>query len=229
MATTDADRLRVHAVVDAGWRGRARGVLSGGDGEPAREGGAVDVEGRPVSYWLVEGDDAAAVVTGAAPGDASAALLLHARVVEALIGSRSVVPVSPPLVARDAGAVRRLLERARVPLREALDRFAGCYELRVHVGGRSQRASGGADPEEAALRLFRTLRGRARGARRLSPRSDAVLSAAFLVSRERWIDFVEEASRTGEGREALEVDVTGPWAPYDFVRFVPEGPQEDPA
>lgn len=247
--TGDGGRLRVHAVVDAGWRGRAREVLVGGAEGEAREAGSVRLRGREVGFRLVEAEETAAAVTPADAADGDDALLLHARVVEAFLGSRSVVPVPRPLHARGDAAVRRLLERARLPLREALDWFDGCYEVRVHVAGaggggrrsgRDRAAPDGVDAGSGAAAgpgagrvsaeavwsggSFRELRSRARGARRLSPASGRLLTAAFLVARDGWIDFVEEASRAGERHRGVDVDVTGPWAPYDFVRFLPEGP-----
>lgn len=230
-------RLRVHAVVDSGWTGRAGGVLPGGGDGSSRSAGAVRLREREIGYRLVEGEETAAAVTEEDAADGDGSLLLHARVVEELLGSRSVVPVPRPLRARDEDAVRALLDRARLPLREALDRFEGCYEVRLHV---RRRPEGGSSPEgeegeaergastggEAAQigRLFRGLRSRARSARRLPPREGHVFTAAFLVPRDEWIAFVEESSTAGRRLPVFEVDVTGPWAPYDFVRFRLEGP-----
>lgn len=225
--TEGTPRLRVHAVVGSGWPGRALGVLSGGqEGEGgSRRGGTVSVGEREVGYRLVEAGETAAVVTEAGSLDGREGLLLHARVVEALLGLRSVVPVPGRLVARDEPAVRRLLERARVPLREALDHFENCYEVRVHVG-RREPTSGDRTPapSAAAEELIRSLRPRWRSARRLRAADDPVAAVAFLVSREEWIAFVQEASGAGDRHPGLDVDVTGPWAPWDFVRFVAEGP-----
>lgn len=240
--------LRIHAVVDAAWRGPAGDLLGGGEGASGEEG-SVRLGDRTLGFRLLENEETAAAVTDADAAEGREALVLHARVVEALLGSRSVVPVPGWLVARDEAAVRRLLDRARLPLREALDRFEGCYELRLHVARRADRGpegrpgndpadeaeasapavagsarERGEDARAAAERLYRKLRFRARSARRLTSGPGRVLTGAFLVPREEWIGFVEDASRVGDRHPELEVDVTGPWAPYDFVRFLREGP-----
>jgi hypothetical protein len=44
------------------------------------------------------------------------------------------------------------------------------------------------------------------------------MTAAFLVGRASWIEFVERADDLGTAHPNLTFDVTGPWPPYDFVR-----------
>jgi len=46
-----------------------------------------------------------------------------------------------------------------------------------------------------------------------------VLSAAFLVERELWLEFERGFALARAANPALSVDLTGPWAPYDFVRM----------
>jgi gas vesicle protein GvpL/GvpF len=45
------------------------------------------------------------------------------------------------------------------------------------------------------------------------------LSGAFLVERELWKEFERGVEEMKEANARLSVDVTGPWAPYDFVRM----------
>lgn len=206
--------LRIHAVVRAGWS------------RPGPEGGR-----------LVEGAGLAAAVRETASPEESD-LQAHVRRVEALHREVTLVPAPPGLIARDEAAVRRFLRRARLPLLDALDLFEDCWELRLHLG---PRGPGGADPDGAeeagsdgeapppearargeAERIFRAVRRRARACRRLAPGGDDLLSAACLVSRARWIDFVEEATAREAGAVDVAADVTGPWAPWDFVRMFPE-------
>lgn len=202
--------LRIHAVVRGGW-GR----------------------GLPAGWRLVEAGPIAAAVrpeSGEAGGFRE-----HARQVQALIREVPLVPAPPGLLARDERAVRGFLERARLPLVEALDLCEGGWALRVHLarsedptGTDHEMPEGGGatvdDPAGAAEGLYRMLRRRARAARRLPPGA-GILSAAFLVARPRWIPFVEEVTRREGALPGLEADVTGPWAPWDFVRaFTEEEP-----
>jgi hypothetical protein len=46
-----------------------------------------------------------------------------------------------------------------------------------------------------------------------------VLSAAFLVNRSNWLQFMDQAEELGLRYTDLVFDVTGPWPPYDFVRM----------
>ena len=80
----------------------------------------------------------------------------------------------------------------------------------------------GADEDLARLAAdaYAELRRHARAAVPFSPDRAHLLSAAFLVERAGWIEFVEKAEELGAAHAGLAVDVTGPWPPYDFVRLV---------
>ena len=90
--------------------------------------------------------------------------------------------------------------------------------------GRDADAAGPPEEDALARRVFRVLRHRARAARRLPPSGGAVFTGAFLLPRGEWIGFVEEVARRESRHPGVELDVTGPWAPYDFVRMTPAGP-----
>jgi hypothetical protein len=46
-----------------------------------------------------------------------------------------------------------------------------------------------------------------------------LLSAAFLVERTAWIEFVDRAEDLASAHGEITFDITGPWPPYDFVRI----------
>lgn len=119
--------------------------------------------------------------------------------------------------------------------REAPDRPAGRSEAAAPEAaspgpGESDAGEGelSGSPEER-LRLERLLERLCRlavscrplprgpGGGKASPGS----SHAFLVERSEWISFVEEATGSAGETGVLELDATGPWPPYDFVRIVP--------
>jgi len=212
------DGLDLHAVVPSGWPGRARRWMGRarqwlGDDEPAMEGGTVPVAGGRVVYRMVVARKMAAAVTAWRPGlpGAGARRRIHERVVDSLLGHRSVVPLPYLCTARDDEEVRRFLARSRLALREALDAVGECYELRLHALE--------VPSQEAWDDLFRGLASRARSARRIRSAPGARASGAFLLPRTRWVEFVEEVADREARDPGLELDVTGPWAPYDFVRF----------
>jgi hypothetical protein len=49
--------------------------------------------------------------------------------------------------------------------------------------------------------------------------SGRVSSAAFLVERDHWKDFLRAVAEQHEAHHGLKFEVTGPWAPYDFVQM----------
>ncbi|MFQ5888953.1 MAG: GvpL/GvpF family gas vesicle protein [Gemmatimonadota bacterium] len=174
-------------------------------------------------FRLVEAGELAAAVTETEFGTAEmdpAAVRAHAEIVAHLLRRSSVVPAPFGLRARDEAAVRRFLETQRVPLLEALDFFEDCYELRLHISCVVSDS-----PSEAtrgmARHVYEDLRRHARAARILAEGTDSrLLSAAFLISRSEWIRFVEHVGDWESRDEAVKMDITGPWAAYDFVRLV---------
>lgn len=239
--------LRVHAVVREPLTGRARRWLGSGSGEAEGEGedGRTDdrvgdgtaAPAAPDGTRRVAREGLAAVVSpdpgpGGPPAGVDGELARHARIVEALAASGAVVPAPAGLVAPDEAAIRAFLDRARLALEEALDFFEGAAEMRLHVRRHPVRRD--TDPPEAAAPtdaeaasaaggLYHRLRRHARAARRLEPAAGDLLTAAFLVPRAGWSEGTEMVTRWGESQPGLLARLTGPWAPYDFVRMFPEG------
>lgn len=231
-----AGPFHLHAVVREPLAGRARRWL--GD-ETAAVAEARDDDGRSgdepdrlAGTRRVSHDGLAAVVSpaiGGAAADPDAGLDRHARIVEALAASGAVVPAPAGVRAADEEAVRAFLRRGRTALEEALDLFDGACEMRLHVrrhpGRRStdrpRRPADHADVEAAATALYHRLRRQARASRRLPAEGDVVLTAAFLVPRAGWTEGEGLAARWQEQQPGLAAQLTGPWAPYDFVRMFP--------
>jgi hypothetical protein len=46
-----------------------------------------------------------------------------------------------------------------------------------------------------------------------------VLSGAFLVEREKWGAFSSAIGVAGAAHTDLDIRMTGPWPPYDFVKL----------
>jgi Gas vesicle synthesis protein GvpL/GvpF len=50
-------------------------------------------------------------------------------------------------------------------------------------------------------------------------RARGLVSAAFLVERERSRIFEDAVSEEAARHASLVIDLTGPWPPYDFVKM----------
>jgi hypothetical protein len=208
---TEPAGLAVHAVVRNTRTDRALDALR--------------LAGSGLEYELIPAGNLAAAVTPApfrdVPEADPEALGRHERVAEALLRRSSVVPMPFGLVARDERAVREFLRARRVALEEGLDYLENSYEMRVHV---SLRAAGqGEELGSYVRRLHGVLRGQSRAARRLGSGSGRELVAAFLVGRSEWLRLVEKATRWEGHHPDVELRITGPWPPYDFVSVVPPG------
>jgi hypothetical protein len=201
-------RVCIHAVVRNRVSERALDAVQG-----MRDG---------VEYRLVDHGGLAAVVTdGDGAADTTDALRSHGRIVSRLLRRSSVVPVPAGFVARDDQAVRAFLEGQRVPLLEALEYLEDSYEVRLHL---SVEAAGHSDDQlrSVAHHVYEQLQQQSRAARILSEGAgERLLSAAFLIPRGEWIGFVERVA-DWEGRyPSVRMDVTGPWAAWDFVHIMP--------
>jgi hypothetical protein len=160
---------------------------------------------RPVPFSLPEPDDSA--------------LRQHQRVVEGAMRRGTVLPFPFAVVFRERRDLIRFLEEQYLAIEEALSFFEGRFEVRLHVGVRD------VDPvppelRELAAHVYAELRRIAHAAQPMPPRDGRIMSAAFLVARGGWVEFVEHGEDLAAADPRLTLDVTGPWPAYDFVRLV---------
>lgn len=144
-------------------------------------------------------------------------LSAHQRVVEGVMRRGTILPAPYGLVFRGRRPLVRFLEDQYIVLDEGLAFLEGHWELRLHI---TAAEPGEASPEasDVAMHIYSELRRFARAAIPL-PGGERVLSAAFLVERTGWIQFVERSDDLGTVNPDLALDVTGPWPPYDFVKM----------
>jgi hypothetical protein len=131
----------------------------------------------------------------------------------------TILPAPPGVIFSGRRSLARFLDDQYLTLIEGLTLLEGHWEFRLHIERSGGEAGGGNAASETA-RLYADLRRRARAAVSFPRRDGRLLSVAFLVERQRWIDFVEEAEELGSNRPDLVLDLTGPWPPYDFVKLV---------
>lgn len=144
----------------------------------------------------------------------------HQRQVEAALRRGTILPAPFGLVFRGRRAVIRFLEDQYIVLDEGLAFLDGHWELRLHVAPTEPGEREDMEPfRDLALHVYSELRRFARAAIPLQATDERLLSAAFLVERAAWIEFIERTDDMGTAHPELSFDVTGPWAPYDFVRM----------
>jgi hypothetical protein len=230
--------LRLHAVIlaDAHHGIRPRGPT--GEGPAAASGGATGITetwGIPRAeapesednLHVIEFRDLAAVVSEqksfALDESATAGLGRHRAVVDAIFRRAAVLPAPAGVVFRTPEVLRRWMELHYVSLTDALEFVNDRAVARVHIARADarQELDPGSDLAAATGESFRALRRRSVAAvpLRHEETTGLVLSAAFLVERDLWNDFMNAVNEQRDAHHHLRYDVTGPWAPYDFVRM----------
>ncbi|HEV7586526.1 MAG TPA: GvpL/GvpF family gas vesicle protein, partial [Longimicrobium sp.] len=180
---------------------------------------------------LVLHDDVAALVAPAPPQGADDDPLhvtaRHWEVHRALLAG-DVVPAPAGMVFAGDPEVATFLAESYTTLRSALARVRGRWEYRLHVS-----LADAAFPETRALDLathmYAELRRLARAAVPFPRDPPRVLSAAFLVERGASDAFRDRVDQLSALNSALELDLTGPWPPYDFVAMITPPPLETAA
>ncbi|HEX6588227.1 MAG TPA: GvpL/GvpF family gas vesicle protein [Longimicrobiales bacterium] len=141
----------------------------------------------------------------------------HQRVLWNASKRETVLPAPAGVVFRGRRAVIRFLQEQYIPLEEGISLVEGHWEIRLHLKPMVPEAR--AEASEAALHVYSELRRFARAAFPFAHSDDHVLSAAFLVNRTTWLQFMDHTEELGHRHSDLIFDVTGPWPPYDFVRM----------
>jgi hypothetical protein len=146
----------------------------------------------------------------------------HAGVLDAVTRRHPVAPAPVGTVFKSRDAVVRWMELHYHALHEALTFLDGRIVARVHVVRREAKVPmAGSDLAAAAADIFKMLRSQAVAMVTLKTEhlTGIVLSGAFLVERERYDAFSSAVTSGAKSHSDLDVQLTGPWPPYDFVRL----------
>jgi hypothetical protein len=201
--STNAKGLYFYGVVRArAWRGRER----------RRDGAVQRVRYRDLEALV---KDTAFVM----PSDSSREVDEHQRVVEMVMRRTTILPAPFGIVFRGRRPLIKVLQDQYLVLDEGLSLLEGHWELRLHI---AQTNQGQVENElgDVAMNIYSELRRFARAAVTFPSEPKRIVSAAFLVDRTTWVEFVERIEDFGGQHPELALDVTGPWPPYDFVRIV---------
>jgi hypothetical protein len=195
--------------------------------------GVVSLDGAPAEWEpadprlgvrLVAYEDLAAIVCPAPPTGADADPLhvtaRHWEVHRALLKG-DVVPAPAGVVFRLDEEIVAFLTVAYASLRAALARVRGRWEFRLHVQ-LADPAFAQVKALDLATHIYAELRRISAAALTYPHEGEGrVLSAAFLVDRARSDAFRDRVDKLMRLNAALELDLTGPWPPYDFVAMQP--------
>jgi hypothetical protein len=148
----------------------------------------------------------------------------YAQIVEEAFRYAPILPAPVGTIFRSRSALGRWLELHYVTLRDALALVDGNSAARVTV-----RLREAPENEETvrewhlvATEIMRTLRGNASALTILdypTPDERVIGIASFLIERDRWSAFEAGVAAEGKRHPSLELGMTGPWPPYDFVKM----------
>jgi Gas vesicle synthesis protein GvpL/GvpF len=160
---------------------------------------------RPVTYELPTLD--------------TAQVQQHQQVVEMAMRRGTILPAPYGIVFRGRRPLIRMLQEQYLVLDEGLSFLDGHWELRLHIGA-AQQEPYSIELGDLAMQLYSELRRFARAAVPFPAEERRLLSAAFLVERASWLEFMTRAEDLGSAHPDLTFDITGPWPAYDFVRII---------
>src|ERR1051326_8033610 len=148
----------------------------------------------------------------------------HRAIVDWVFRRAAVLPAPVGVLFRASDVLKRWMELHYVSLTDALEFVEDRAVARIHViraDGKADDLELGSDLAAAATESLRAIRRSAVASvpLRLEHITGLTLSAAFLVERDRWNAFLRAVDDQREAHGALRFDVTGPWAPYDFVHM----------
>jgi hypothetical protein len=196
--------------------------------QPTDGDGGSGAAAVPVGVRAIEFRDLSAIVsetgTFALEDMTAAEVDVHRQVVDAAFRQGTVLPAPAGVVFRTPDILKRWMELHYVSLNGALQFVEDRAVARVHIvrsDGRDDDLEAGSDLAAAATEAFRALRRRSVAAvpLRLEEVTGLMLSASFLVERDLWKEFLTAVDEQHDAHHLLRFDVTGPWAPYDFVQM----------
>ena len=150
----------------------------------------------------------------------------YAAVVEEAFRAAPILPAPPGTTFKSHGTLSHWLELHYFTLTDAMNL------VEDHVAARVSISANGKVQEEKTAKSFkalgadalRLLRGHAAATVMLpltedDAKENIVARASFLIGADKWESFQHTVSQESRRQPALDVALTGPWPPYDFVRM----------
>ena len=193
------------------------GVIPLGRIDPARW----EASDARLGTRLVPYEDIAALVCDAPPAgleaDPQQLTARHWEVHRALLHG-DVVPAPAGITFGGEVQVAAFLTESYATLRGALARGAGRWEFRLHIR-LADRVFPQARALDLATHIYAELRRISAAASTTSGGAEDLIGAAFLVDRDGSPAFRDRVDALSRINSALELELTGPWPAYDFVRM----------
>ncbi len=197
------------------------------------------LEGKPLER-AAHGRIAGVYTTHSSPAEiCEDALWRHEHVVEGLMTDRTALPARFGTAFSDENELRRALRERHAELEQTLDYVRGRVELGVRVlwtrcgtgHAREGRDAASSGRDYLRARLDDHVRSRSLAQAVHEPLADAavasrygvssaprlVLTAAYLVEREKLRVFEERVAELETMHPEIRILSTGPWPPYNFV------------
>ena len=192
-------------------------IMQDGTATPALPQGLKLLPMRELAALTEEGDSAGRDV------DATD-IARHDEVVSAMFLHDAILPLPVGTTFRTEDVLQRWMELHYVSLTDALAWVEGRQAARVHITrahARNGDKEAGSDLAAIAAEVSRSLRRHAVATVPLRSEevTGIVLTAAYLVERELWSEFADAVEDESEKHNLVDVELTGPWPPYDFVRL----------
>jgi hypothetical protein len=149
----------------------------------------------------------------------------HLDVVAAIFQQDALLPAPVGTIFRSNEVLQKWMELHYVALSDALAWVEERVAARVHVtraeAMRESDREAGSDLAAIGAELAKSLRRHAVASVPLRNEqvTGIVLSAAYLVERNLWEEFRDAVADERERHPLVTMELTGPWPPYDFVRF----------
>ena len=147
----------------------------------------------------------------------------HMAVVASVASHRAILPAPVGVVFQSRDVMVRWMELHYVALSDGLGFIEGRVVARVHMRQRDSHVleEARADLTAASTESFRLLRRIAVAALPVKGGHDSseLLSGAFLVEEDRWQAFADAVAEEEARQGVLQLEMTGPWPPFDFVRM----------
>ena len=144
----------------------------------------------------------------------------YRAVVEAAFQDRAVVPAPFGTVFRSRDALQRWMELHYVALVDGLDYVHDKATARVRMAARADAV--GPDFETAvfdSVRLLSRFAVASVSKPETAEHGTRVADASFLIEREKWSSFADAVRDEQERAPSVEIEQSGPWPAYDFVRL----------
>ena len=142
----------------------------------------------------------------------------HEDVIRQVMNEYSVVPTEFGTILRNEAILKRLLKKARNPVRDCLKMVNNMVELGVKTVLSEKNGFTDTQKKQCTSDILGSLKacsGQTVTGDLFSGR--LILNASFLVNRERVEAFSEEVEKLQNKYPTLKFLYSGPWAPHNFV------------